>query len=56
MLRLPLSRKGLLPASLIVLVTGCGWIVREGMIAYIAVDSQLVPKHVSFEIDRSFIE
>src|SRR5438045_3906307 len=56
MLRFPLNRKGLLPASLLVLLTGCGWIVREGMIAYIAVDSQLVPKHVSIEIDRSFIE
>jgi hypothetical protein len=29
---------------------------RQAIIAYMAVDSQLVPKHVSIEIGRSFIE
>src|SRR5437868_2499763 len=37
-------------------LAGCGWIVRQAMIAYIAVDSHLVPKHVAIEIDRPFIE
>ena len=41
---------------LVFFLTGCGWIVRQAMIAYIAVDSHLVPKHVSIEIDRPFIE
>src|SRR5216684_4254836 len=41
---------------LVSFLTGCGLIVRQVMIAYIAVDSQIPPKHVTIEINRSFIE
>lgn len=43
-------------SALVLSLTGCGWIVRQAMIGYIAVDSHLVPKHVSIEINRPFIE
>src|SRR4051812_13785681 len=50
------SRRTLLASLLALLLTGCGWLGRQAIIAYIAVDSQLAPKHVSVEIARSFIE
>src|SRR5260221_13150295 len=37
-------------------LAGCGTMVRQAVIAYIAVDSKLSPKHVSIDIDREFIE
>src|SRR5258708_26481541 len=51
------SKRPLLMAAVLALsLTGCGWIGRQAIIAYLAVDSQLAPKHVSIEIGRSFIE
>jgi hypothetical protein len=41
---------------LVFVLTGCGLMVRQATIAYIAVDSQISPKHVAIEINRSFIE
>jgi len=43
-------------AALALCLTGCGWLGRQAIIAYMAVDSQMAPKHVSIEIGRSFIE
>lgn len=40
----------------VVFLGGCGVIMREATIAYIAVDSQLSPKHTSIKINRPFIE
>ncbi|MGE5344320.1 MAG: hypothetical protein ACM3JH_00050 [Acidithiobacillales bacterium] len=37
-------------------LAGCSLIAREAMIAYIAVNSHLAPRHVEIEINRSFIE
>jgi len=51
----PLKRLSLLSALLLSL-TGCGFLGRQAIIAYIAVNSHLNPKHVSIEMDRSFIE
>jgi hypothetical protein len=42
--------------ALACLLTGCGLIVRQAMIAYGAVDSHFFPKEVEIEINRSFIE
>jgi hypothetical protein len=55
------SQRGLgrLTSLLFVLVyflTGCGSILREATIAYIAVNSHFAPKQVEIEINRSFIE
>jgi len=41
---------------LVFLLTGCGLVVRQAMIAYIEVDSQISPRHVTIEINRPFIE
>jgi hypothetical protein len=50
-------KRALLTSAVLALsLTGCGWMGRQAIIAYMAVDSQLVPKHVSIEIGRSFIE
>lgn len=51
----PLKRLSLTSALLLSL-TGCGFVIRQAVIAYIAVDSKLNPKHVSIEINRPFIE
>ena len=37
-------------------LTGCGLILRQATIAYIAVNAQFAPKEVEIEINRSFIE
>ena len=50
------KRPLLTSAALVLLLTGCGWIGRQAIIVYLAVDSQLAPKNVSIEIGRSFIE
>jgi hypothetical protein len=54
--RITPKRALLTSAVLALTLTGCGWIGRQAIIVYLAVDSQLVPKHVSIEIGRSFIE
>jgi len=43
-------------SALILSLAGCGWVGRQAIIAYLAVDSRLAPKHVTIEIGRSFIE
>jgi hypothetical protein len=43
-------------SALVLSLTGCGFMMRQAVIAYIAVDSKLNPKHVSIEINRAFIE
>jgi hypothetical protein len=46
-----------LTSSLLLLsLTGCGVMIRQATIAYIAVDSQLTPKHTTIKINRDFIE
>jgi hypothetical protein len=37
-------------------LTGCGWIVRESTIAYIAVSSHLSSNRIEIEVNRTFIE
>jgi hypothetical protein len=37
-------------------LTSCGWLVRQGTIAYIGVNSNFAPKHVEMLIHTSFIE
>lgn len=37
-------------------LTGCGLIVRQATIGYIAVNSIFAPKHIEIEIHKSFIE
>jgi hypothetical protein len=37
-------------------LTGCGLMMRQATIAYIAVDSQLSPKHTTIKINKDFIE
>jgi hypothetical protein len=45
------------PLLLVVcLASGCGLIVRQANIAYIAVNAQFSPKEIAIEINRSFIE
>ncbi|HSY47499.1 MAG TPA: hypothetical protein VLC46_01685 [Thermoanaerobaculia bacterium] len=47
----------LLASALLVLTfTGCGWMGRQAIIAYLAVDTKVTPRHISIEIGRSFIE
>ena len=48
------SAAGLLAG--VCLLSGCGWIVRQSTIAYVAVNSHLSPGKVEIEIDRSFVE
>ncbi len=51
--------RGPLTSALVVFVSflaGCGLIARQATIAYLAVNSHLVPRHVEIEIDKSFIE
>ena len=43
-------------SALLLSLTECGYMMRQAVIAYIAVDSKLNPKHVSIEINRPFIE
>jgi hypothetical protein len=38
------------------LLTGCGLIMRQATIAYIAVDSHFSPKEIEIEVHKSFIE
>lgn len=55
-MKLP-SKPLLLPSLLLVLsFTGCAWIGRQAIIAYLAVDTKVTPKHISIEIGRSFVE
>jgi hypothetical protein len=50
-------RRLIVAASALALsLTGCGWMGRQAIIAYLAVDSQVAPKHVKIEIGRPFIE
>lgn len=41
---------------LVCFLTGCGLVVRQATIAYIAVNSHLTPKKIEIEIGKSFIE
>jgi hypothetical protein len=41
---------------LVYFLTGCGLIVRQATIAYIAVNSHFSPKEIEIEINKSFIE
>src|SRR5260221_8680718 len=51
------SKRRIVAASALVLsLTGCGWLGRQAIIAYLAIDSQAAPKHVSIVVGRSFIE
>jgi hypothetical protein len=50
------KRRIVTSSALVLFLTSCGWIGRQAIIAYLAVDSKLAPKHVAIEIDRSFIE
>jgi hypothetical protein len=53
------KQKAALTSALFVLVhalTGCGLIVRQATIAYIAVNAQFSPKEVEIEINKPFIE
>lgn len=42
--------------ALVALLTGCGLVVRQANIGYIAVNSIFVPRQVEIEIHKSFIE
>jgi hypothetical protein len=51
------SKRALLTSAVLAFsLTSCGWLGRQAIIAYMAVDSQVEPRHVSIEIGRSFIE
>ena len=45
-----------LVSGLVLVFSGCGLMIRQATIAYIAVDSQLTPKHVTIRINKAFIE
>ncbi len=51
------TKRGLVIASALSLsFTSCGWIGRQAVIVYLAIDSHVAPRHVKIEIGRSFIE
>ena len=50
------ARVALLLVVLVCGLSGCGLIVRQANIAYIAVNAQFSPKEIAIEINRAFLE